>query len=322
MVGTNSELAEIRHDLTVKKARKLGILAIYAVAFAGIFGWLTGYIAWPTSGNAETAREEPSNTVANPTEDTARPKMIDAKVVAVSSGDTMTVVDSNDKQMQVRLAGAAAPLEGQPFAAEARDRLSSLVLNKSVRIVPLKIEDSGDVLGKVLADGEPVNLAMINSGFAWHHKFSKYQSDEDREQFANAEIAARQTRKGIWSSAHPVAPWDFLVGTSGPPVEPAERAAPPAAAAPRIERRESAKPRGFASVIPPKEASPAVSLTIADVPLKAPSPAPVSRPQNTSAAEPKSGGGSGKYTLGPRGGCYYITASGSKMYVDKSLCGQ
>jgi len=27
------------------------------------------------------------------------------------------------------------------------------------------------------------------------------------------------------------------------------------------------------------------------------------------------------YTLGPRGGCFYVTASGSKKYVDHSMCG-
>ena len=27
------------------------------------------------------------------------------------------------------------------------------------------------------------------------------------------------------------------------------------------------------------------------------------------------------YTLGPRGGCFYVTASGSKKYVDRSMCG-
>lgn len=32
--------------------------------------------------------------------------------------------------------------------------------------------------------------------------------------------------------------------------------------------------------------------------------------------------GAKTYQLGPRGGCYYISASGSKTYVDKSLCGQ
>jgi hypothetical protein len=28
------------------------------------------------------------------------------------------------------------------------------------------------------------------------------------------------------------------------------------------------------------------------------------------------------YTLGPRGGCFYVTTSGSKKYVDHSMCGQ
>jgi hypothetical protein len=29
---------------------------------------------------------------------------------------------------------------------------------------------------------------------------------------------------------------------------------------------------------------------------------------------------SGKYHLGPRGGCYIITSGGKKRYVDRSLC--
>ena len=28
------------------------------------------------------------------------------------------------------------------------------------------------------------------------------------------------------------------------------------------------------------------------------------------------------YILGPRGGCFFVTASGSKKYVDRSLCSQ
>lgn len=40
----------------------------------------------------------------------------------------------------------------------------------------------------------------------------------------------------------------------------------------------------------------------------------------TPAPEPE-GSGSRKYMLGPRGGCYYVSASGRKVYVDdKSLC--
>lgn len=38
------------------------------------------------------------------------------------------------------------------------------------------------------------------------------------------------------------------------------------------------------------------------------------------AAPAKTAAAQRKYMLGPRGGCYYVTASGSKSYVDKSLC--
>ncbi len=37
-------------------------------------------------------------------------------------------------------------------------------------------------------------------------------------------------------------------------------------------------------------------------------------------ALPKADTASRKYTLGPRGGCYYVNSKGSKSYVDKSLC--
>jgi hypothetical protein len=35
---------------------------------------------------------------------------------------------------------------------------------------------------------------------------------------------------------------------------------------------------------------------------------------------PRKSASSRRYYLGPRGGCYYLTASGNKQYVDRSLC--
>ena len=43
------------------------------------------------------------------------------------------------------------------------------------------------------------------------------------------------------------------------------------------------------------------------------------RPRPLRAYRPQSAGGS-RYITGPRGGCYYLTASGNKEYVDRSLC--
>jgi len=62
------------------------------------------------------------------------------------------------------------------------------------------------------------------------------------------------------------------------------------------------------------------------VPEQSPSPPPVQR-RETSPVPPKdSTGGYVKpttdrgYIRGPRGGCYYLSGSGRKVYVDRSLC--
>ncbi|MBW3519513.1 hypothetical protein [Flavobacterium sp. NKUCC04_CG] len=40
----------------------------------------------------------------------------------------------------------------------------------------------------------------------------------------------------------------------------------------------------------------------------------------TTPTAKKRSSSSRSYTRGPRGGCYYISASGKKVYVDRSLC--
>jgi len=59
-------------------------------------------------------------------------------------------------------------------------------------------------------------------------------------------------------------------------------------------------------------------------PSEAEAPAPSIRSRTTSEADPptrSSTSSKGPYIQGPRGGCYYYSASGNKVYVDRSLCG-
>lgn len=54
-------------------------------------------------------------------------------------------------------------------------------------------------------------------------------------------------------------------------------------------------------------------------PIVVPIPRPTSSPATTrQTSTPKSS--SNSYIRGPRGGCFYYTASGRKQYVDRSLC--
>src|SRR5262245_40411461 len=54
------------------------------------------------------------------------------RVVAVSDGDTITVVDAAHALHKVRLAGIDAPEKNQPYGGEARRHLATLVFGKPV----------------------------------------------------------------------------------------------------------------------------------------------------------------------------------------------
>lgn len=56
------------------------------------------------------------------------------RVVGISDGDTITVLDSSNTQHKVRLAGIDAPEKGQAFGQRSKEHLSDLVFGKAVRL--------------------------------------------------------------------------------------------------------------------------------------------------------------------------------------------
>ena len=71
------------------------------------------------------------------------------RVVAVTDGDTIKVLDSTNTQHKVRLTGIDAPERGQPYGTASRDHLASMVAGKDVRVESKKNDRYGRVLGKV-----------------------------------------------------------------------------------------------------------------------------------------------------------------------------
>jgi endonuclease YncB( thermonuclease family) len=157
----------------------------------------------------------------------AEPHSLEVRVVGITDGDTITVVDSNQLQHRIRLTGIDAPEKGQPFSARSRQALSDLVYRRTVTIQWSKADRYGRFLAKVLVSppGDcptpctarlDVNLAQVDTGLAWHYKeYEKEQSPSDRKAYAAAEQRARALHIGIWSQPDPVAPWDQRHGTAG-----------------------------------------------------------------------------------------------------------
>lgn len=197
-----------------------------------------------------------------------RNKLKVVRVVGVSDGDTITVLDGSNQQHKVRLAGIDAPESRQAFGERAKQQLSDIVFGKTVTIIYDKQDRYGRTLGKVLLDGVDVNLAMLRAGLAWHYKdYERQQPLADRAEYAAEEAAARRAAGGLWADARPTAPWEWRRSERGN-----------SGVITRSQTRESLSPRNA----------------------------------RTSSSR--------DYTRGPRGGCYYLSASDRKVYVDRSLC--
>ncbi len=136
--------------------------------------------------------------------------ILTGKVVKITDGDTLYVLDANYKQHKIRLAGIDAPERKQAYGLASRKHLLSIVAGKQVRIEYQKRDRYGRIVGKALLDGIDVCLEQVKAGFAWHYKrYQREQSLEDRELYADAENKARNERLGLWRENNPIPPWEF-----------------------------------------------------------------------------------------------------------------
>ncbi len=129
------------------------------------------------------------------------------RVVSVTDGDTVRVLDAANVQHKVRLHGIDAPERGQPFGTVARDRLAGLVMGKAVTVHSDGRDKYGRTLGRIEIEGQDVNRRMVDDGMAWH--YSRFNNDA---RLAAAERAARAAKRGLWADAKPVPPWEWRAG--------------------------------------------------------------------------------------------------------------
>jgi endonuclease YncB( thermonuclease family) len=130
-------------------------------------------------------------------------------ITAVHDGDTITL-QTEAATKKIRLAGIDAPEIKQPYGIASRDALSQDVLNQSVTVDTTKTDKYGRSVGKVLLNGEDVNLKQVRRGLAWvYNDYIKELSTEDRELYKAAEKASNDEQIGLWQDEQPVAPWQY-----------------------------------------------------------------------------------------------------------------
>jgi len=143
--------------------------------------------------------------------------LVDAKavvligtVVGITDGDTITVLDKDNKEHKVRLMGIDAPEKPQDFGDESKKALSNYIYQKTVTVDYKKLDKYKRKVGKVILDKQDICLAMIELGLAWHYKdYEKEQSKTDRDLYSQAELKARESRIGLWQLSNAIEPSAF-----------------------------------------------------------------------------------------------------------------
>ena len=136
---------------------------------------------------------------------TLRADTLEGRVVKVSDGDTITVLDSTNTQHKVRLNRIDAPEKGQAFGQVSRKYLAGMVTNGTVKVEWKKKDKYGRILGIVYSsDGKETNLEMLKAGLAWHYKHF-----DNTESYSQAEKDAKEKKVGLWADKNPIEPWNF-----------------------------------------------------------------------------------------------------------------
>jgi endonuclease YncB( thermonuclease family) len=132
------------------------------------------------------------------------------KVVKITDGDTVHVLDQSKAKHKIRLGGIDAPEKKQAYGQKSKQNLSKLIAGKNIEVQYNKRDRYGRIIGKLIYQGQDVNLLQIKHGYAWHYKY--YQRDQsalDRTLYSSAEIVAREKTIGLWSFPA-IPPWESV----------------------------------------------------------------------------------------------------------------
>ncbi len=136
----------------------------------------------------------------------------DLTVLKVIDGDTMQVGVDGRKSF-LHIVGIDAPEEGQAGWEEAKNKLSDLVLGKTVTIKYSTFcprHTSGVFLTRVIFEGNDVGAYLLKNGLAWYDEAYEVFFNE-KEHKENIKIAkqARAAKSGIWKNEDPSEPWNY-----------------------------------------------------------------------------------------------------------------
>lgn len=96
-------------------------------------------------------------------------QVIKGKVVRVAVGDTISLLDSANNQIRIRLYGIDCPESKQDFGNVAKKFTTDYCFSKDVSVEVKDIDRFNRTVGIVWIK-DTINLELLKAGLAWHYK--------------------------------------------------------------------------------------------------------------------------------------------------------
>jgi micrococcal nuclease len=131
-------------------------------------------------------------------------KTLTGKVIGVKDGDTVEVIDDQNKTTILRLAEVDCPEKKQSYGNTAKQFTSNAVYSKNIKYIVTNKDRYGRSVAKVYYKNKYLSAELMKNGMGWHYK--KYSNSKE---LALLEQNTRASRIGLWKDPHAIAPWDW-----------------------------------------------------------------------------------------------------------------
>jgi endonuclease YncB( thermonuclease family) len=128
------------------------------------------------------------------------------KVIVVADGDTLTVLNGQNKTVKIRMAEIDAPEKSQDFGQKSKQSLSDLCFGKTAKVDDKGTDRYKRTLGRVYCEGVDANATQVK----WAYR--QYLTDPA---IGDLEQEAKAQKIGLWADPKPMPPWEYRHGVKG-----------------------------------------------------------------------------------------------------------
>lgn len=147
-------------------------------------------------------------TASLPSPSIGQPVTYIGRVVGVSDGDTIVLLDGQLQQYRIRFAEIDAPESNQPFGRVSKQSMSELAHNRMATAECASYDHKHKrPVCRVFVDGIDLNLLQVQRGLAW--AADGFVRDQ---RIIDAHQQAKEAQRGLWVDPRPIPPWLWRKG--------------------------------------------------------------------------------------------------------------